>query len=72
MKLGRKFWLSVIYEAALIVVLLAVMLLETLTDVIFAAWLAAFTAGFVTYVMGNVAAKGKTTPGNPAAGIPGS
>jgi hypothetical protein len=63
--MGRKFWLAIIYESALMVVLGAVLLAEKLTDVIFAAWLAAFTAGFVTYVMGNIAAKNVGAPPDP-------
>ena len=55
--MGRKFWLSIIYEGALLAVLAALLLTGKFSDVIFAGWLAAFTAGFVTYVMGNIAAK---------------
>lgn len=55
--MGRKFWLAIIYEVALLFVLAALLLLKQLNDLIFGAWLTAFAAGFVTYVMGNVAAK---------------
>jgi hypothetical protein len=61
-KLGRKFWLAVIYEGALVLVLAALMLLKLLDATLFIAWLAAFGTGFVTYVMGNVADKGPVPP----------
>lgn len=57
MKQGRKFWLAIIYEAALIVVLAGIILLDKFDATVFGVWMAAFAAGYVTYVMGNVADK---------------
>jgi hypothetical protein len=56
-KLGRKFWLAIMYESVLVFVLAGLVITGKFDAVIFAAWLAAFGAGFVTYVMGNVADK---------------
>jgi hypothetical protein len=53
--MGRKFYLALIYEGTLLIVLAAVILAGKLDALLFGAWLAAYTAGFVTYVMGNVA-----------------
>jgi len=65
MKQGRKFWLAIIYEAVLTVVFAGVVLLTDKFDAtMFGMYLAAFGAGFVTYVMGNVAGK---PPGPPVA-----
>ncbi len=55
--MGRKFWLGIIYVVSLLMVLAYMVerLGARFTDAMFLGWLAAFTAGFVTYVMGNAA-----------------
>lgn len=53
----RKFLAGVIYEVILIIILAGIVLLKQLTEAIFIAWGSMFTAGFVTYVIGNVVSK---------------
>lgn len=68
MKLGRKFYIAVIYSVSLLGVLVFMVLRlgDKFTEVMFGAWLAAFGTGVVTYVMGNAAVSknisGQTPP----------
>jgi hypothetical protein len=59
-RLGRKYYIAIIYSVSLLLVLvfMVMMLREKFGEVMFAAWLAAFSTGVISYVMGNVAVAG--------------
>jgi hypothetical protein len=59
-RLGRKYYIAIIYSVSLLLVLvfMVMMLKEKFGEVMFAAWLAAFSTGVISYVMGNVAVAG--------------
>jgi membrane associated rhomboid family serine protease len=59
-RLGRKYYIAIIYSASLLAVLvfMVLMLRDKFDAVMFGAWLAAFGTGVISYVMGNVAVAG--------------
>jgi len=71
MKAGRKFWIALIWGAALIGVLVLMLLLGVTSDVVIGAWLAAFVAIPVQFGIANAAISRKyagVQDGNPTQG----
>ena len=53
MKLGRKYWISVIWGTAMMAVLLVLLAFGVTSDVVLCAWMAAFVAIPVQFSLAN-------------------